>query len=272
MCNQPPCGGGLGPVDGDLWLMLGDSEMAGSLDNVPGDYPVGYPALNYQLWLWAEGASAWRRRYDTISDPSVGPSGFYSHYFSAAKSSRKVGTVLVARGGYQAFKWQPTAADPEPYNAIVTTVNNALVYSGSRTRMAGIILFDGANDAFFNTVDSAGGDPAKGYRASWNATIPALRAAIVGNGSPPHSAANVPVLINIATATYPTGATYVAPAIWDSLRAAQTALTGDGPNRYSYQTTDAGGYLPNWQCAHRTCQGQVALGQGWGAYAATLVT
>lgn len=252
--------GGLGPIGGDVWVMLGDSEMEGSNDYVPADFPAGYPPDNYLLWKATPPSSAWVRRKEADASPNIGPSGFFSHYLSALKGGRRIGTIQCGLGSKQSAYWLPSGGSP--YANIVSTVNAALVLCGPNTRLAGFFLKDGANDVLAHLLT---------WRANWNTTIAALRTDIVGSGVANHSAATVPFIYDILTATPPSDGTYgasVTPTQWSDFRTTQQIpWVGDGPNRYSFQATDAGGYNATWSSVHKTCAGQVIAAQAWATLA-----
>jgi len=190
----------------DVWVCLGDSEMEGRAD--PVDVPVGYPPLDGSLWMlrYFEPSTYWNawseltepcNRSGTFADgKGVGPAGLFG-WLRSLRTSRETGVLNCAHGGRKSSE----QLEGGTYWSVNTPrIDAALSTPGAR--LAGYVLYDGANDA----VDA---DPA--YAANWTATLGAY---VARYGS-------APMIVTRLPTTVPTDGAYPS---WESVRTQQAEL------------------------------------------------
>jgi len=195
------------PATRDVWICLGDSEMEGRAD--PATAPAGYPPLDGSLWmLRAFTPVSYWDAYSELSEPcnvagayssdlkGIGPAGLFG-WLRAQRTGRETSALNCGHGGRRSSE---QVYGGSYWHSNTLRIDAALRTPG--TRLAGYVLYDGANDAV---------DASPAYADNWTATISAYVARY----------GLAPIVVTRLPTTVPSDGPYPS---WESVRTQQAQL------------------------------------------------
>ncbi len=161
----------------DVWLALGDSEMAGAGSQTEG-LPDCYPptdGLSFMVHT-IDGTAV-----EPLAEPDqVGPDGMFC-WFRSRQTGRATCVVRAAVSATNSTYYAPDANPSSPYQKVLAAVGVALAEPDAVFR--GFLLYGGANDASLASPD---------WATNWGTTLDALRTDIAGAASVPMLYAQLP--------------------------------------------------------------------------------
>lgn len=205
----------------EFWLCLGDSEMVG-IATVAG-LPTGYPPLDGSIYKLGT-SLAWTQLSEPVSDDpraiapfaGVGLAGLFA-WRRQLRVGGQVGVVMGARLGLASSQQQPGVTS-STYPSIVQRTRAAI---DAGWALKGVILVDGANDAFGALAWSW--DP---FFAAFPSAVPEI--------------AGKPIFYNQLPTVRPAAWSLTN---WNAVRTAKSAW--QSPLRVMVTTPDDGPWLPN---------------------------